>query len=118
MLTIIFLIIGAIVRNLAREEVSHFKTNELRIKHGIKYLNLKEVSLKMIIVGISVFGPAKQYWPNIICFFMYSAVTYYWYYIMPYVIVKYNHVVRIYVNILEKCFKLSILLLLLCINNC
>ena len=63
----IILIIGAVIRNLAKEEELHFKTYEWRIKPGVQKLLIKEMSLKALIMIVAIFGPKEQYWPSILC---------------------------------------------------
>lgn len=93
MLTLVFLIIGAVVRNLAREEEMKMKNYEWRIKRGINRLLIKEMVLKFIVMVVAIFGPQGQFWPSILCCLITGAMTVYWLITMPYVIPKYNHIV-------------------------
>jgi hypothetical protein len=65
-MTLLLLIVGTVMRNLAREEEMHFKNYEWRIKKGINRLLIKEMMLKAVIMVIAIFGPPRQFWPGII----------------------------------------------------
>lgn len=94
-ITLSVLIIGAVIRNLAKEEEMHFKTNEWRIKQGINKLLIKEMILKAIIMIIAIFGPRRYYFPSLICWILAFCFMIYWLKYMPYVLNKYNHIVKI-----------------------
>jgi glucose uptake protein GlcU len=93
MIALVFLIIGATVRNLQREELMKMKHYPWRVKRGINRLLIKNMAFKMVIITIAVFGPASQYWPPIACFLLSLFVSIYWLIVCPYIRDLYNHIV-------------------------
>ena len=93
MIALLLLVVGSVIRNLAREEEMHFRSYEWRIKKGIHKLLIKEMCLKAVIMVVAIFGPPKQFWPGIICCILSALMMVYWFIRMPYVIAKYNHIV-------------------------
>mmetsp|Transcript_6027 Transcript_6027/g.5190 ORF Transcript_6027/g.5190 Transcript_6027/m.5190 type:complete len:106 (+) Transcript_6027:914-1231(+) len=104
MIGLLVLIIGSVIRNLAKEEELHFRSYEWRIKKGVKYVIIKEMLLKALIMVIAIFGPREQYWPSIACVLLTFTFIMYWIIVLPYVINKYNHIKIAMISVSFHCF--------------
>ncbi|CAI2386678.1 unnamed protein product [Moneuplotes crassus] len=109
MVTLLMLIVGAVVRNLAKEEEMHFRGYEWRIKKGVNRLICKEMVLKAVIMIIAIFGPTRYYFPPLVCCILTASFLAYWLLIMPYVINKYNHMKIAMLAVSAHCFFASFL---------
>lgn len=69
----------------------HFKTYKWRVRGNIKYLLVKDMALKIVIMIFAVYGTKDQWWPTIICSILSLAGGIYYLIRIPYVLNAFNY---------------------------
>ena len=89
-ISLLLLVVGVVFRNLAKEDIQHFRGFKWRLKYGKRFVLIKHMLWRMTVILVAVLGPEDAWYPPFICFLLCIAYIVYFLRELPYVEAKYN----------------------------
>ena len=83
---------GIIFRNLARADLQYHKDYKWRVKRTIRFIQVRHMVYRIIVVFVAVLGATGQWWPPLLCFVLSVYMMGYFFKFMPFVNMWYNQI--------------------------